>query len=80
MSLVSLDKLDNLASASLDKSVCLWDSYTNERLLCLKGHKKGVFDLAYRPDYHLIFSCGFEQDACVWSPFVSSCVFKLKVS
>jgi WD40 repeat protein len=79
MSLVSLDKLDNLASASLDKSVCLWDSYTNEKLLCLKGHKKGVFDLAYSPDYHLIFSCGFEQDAFVWSPFVSSCVFKLKV-
>lgn len=78
MSLINLKKLNNIASASLDKTVCVWDSYTNERILHLHGHKKGVFDLAYSTDYRLLFSCGFEHDACVWSPFVNSLVFRLK--
>ncbi|KAJ1419675.1 hypothetical protein B484DRAFT_300456, partial [Ochromonadaceae sp. CCMP2298] len=34
--------------------------------------------LTYNPQHRLIFSCGFEHDACVWSPFVNSMVFRLK--
>ena len=78
MNLIILQKLNNIASASLDKSVCVWDSHTNEQILSLHGHRKGVFDLTYNPDYRLIFSCGFEHDACVWSPFVNSLVYRLK--
>mmetsp|Transcript_9483 Transcript_9483/g.20785 ORF Transcript_9483/g.20785 Transcript_9483/m.20785 type:complete len:1383 (-) Transcript_9483:151-4299(-) len=78
MNLMVLQKLDNVASVSLDKTVSVWDSHTNERILTLHGHKKGVFDLTYNPQHRLIFSCGFEHDACVWSPFVNSMVFRLK--
>lgn len=78
MDLIVLQKLNNIASASLDKTLGIWDSHTNEEILRLTGHKKGVFGLSYNPDYRLIFSCGFEHDACVWSPFVKSLVFRLK--
>lgn len=78
MNLIVLQKLNNVASASLDKTLGIWDSHTNEEILRLYGHKKGVFDLTYSPDYRLIFSCGFEHDACVWSPFVKSLVYRLK--
>lgn len=78
MNLIVLQKLDNIASASLDKTLGVWDSHTNQEILRLYGHRKGVFDLAYNPSYRLMFSCGFEHDACVWSPFVKSLVFRLK--
>jgi WD40 repeat protein len=78
MNLIILQKLNNIASASLDKTLGVWDSHTNQEILRLHGHKKGVFDLTYTPDYRLIFSCGFEHDACVWSPFVKSLVYRLK--
>lgn len=76
MNLIVLKKLNNVASASLDKTLGVWDSHTNEQILKLVGHKKGVFDLCYNPSYRLIFSCGFEHDACVWSPFVNSMVYR----
>lgn len=78
MNLIVLQKLDNIASASLDKTLGIWDSHTSEQILKLTGHRKGVFDVAYNSTYRLIFSCGFEHDACVWSPFVNSMVYRLK--
>jgi len=78
MSLIVLKNLDNIASASLDKTLGIWDSYTNEKILTLNGHRKGIFDLCYNSNYRLMVSCGFEHDACVWSPFVNSLVYRLK--
>ncbi len=78
MSLCVLKKLNYLASASLDKTISVWDSYTNERLLHLHGHKKGILDLTYSPEYRLLVSCGFEHDALVWSPFVKNLVYRLR--
>eukprot|EP01035_Chromulina_nebulosa_P019421 gene19421-25299_t len=78
MSLTNLKNLDNIASASLDKTVSIWDSYTNDRILNLQGHKKGLFDLTYSSEYRLLISCGFEHDAVVWSPFVNTMITRLK--
>ena len=78
MSLCILKKLNYLASASLDTTISVWDSYTNDRLLHLQGHKKGILDLTYSPEYRLLVSCGFEHDALVWSPFVKNLVYRLK--
>lgn len=78
MSLCILKRLNYLASASLDTTVSVWDSYTNDRLLHLHGHKKGILDLTYSPEFRLLVSCGFEHDALVWSPFVKNLVYRLK--
>jgi WD40 repeat protein len=72
MKLLALDQLDNLVSASMDTTIGVWDTYTNSIITKLKGHRKGVFDMSYNPDYRLLFSCGFDHDAFVWSPFVNS--------
>ena len=34
--------MDTLASASLDRSICMWDPNTFMRKATLKGHTKGV--------------------------------------
>ena len=78
MSLVTLSKLNYVASGSFDKTVSIWDAYTSQQLLKLYGHKKGIVGMDYAPDYRLLVTAGFEHDACMWSPFVSSCVFRLK--
>lgn len=70
MSLANITALNNIASASLDKTIAIWDSYTNERVLNLHGHRKGIFDLTYSSDYRLLVSCGFEHDvSCCISAF-----------
>ncbi|CAM9196565.1 unnamed protein product, partial [Ectocarpus fasciculatus] len=78
MNLLALKKLDNLISASLDTTIGVWDAYTNEEISRLKGHKNGVFSMAYNIESGLLISCGFDHDAFVWSPFVGQLVFKLK--
>jgi WD40 repeat protein len=78
MNLLALKKLDNLISASLDTTIAVWDAYTNEEISRLRGHKNGVFSMAYNTESGLLISCGFDHDAFVWSPFVGHLVFKLK--
>lgn len=78
MNLLALKKLDNLISASLDTTIAVWDAYTNEEISRLRGHKNGVFSMAYNTESGLLISCGFDHDAFVWSPFVGQLVFKLK--
>ena len=78
MSLLALEGVDQLVSASLDTTLCMWDTYTHEMTTHLKGHKKGVFSMSYHPSFRLLISSGFEHDAYVWSPFVKALVYKLK--
>ena len=70
--------LDTIASASLDKNICIWDLYTNTCQQKLRGHRLGVVSLAYCPAQRLLVSAGFDHDALVWSPFSSTVVSKLK--
>jgi WD40 repeat protein len=78
MGLVTLPKLNYMASASLDKTVSIWDAYSNRQLLKLYGHTKGALAIDYAAEYRLLVSAGFEHDACIWSPFVSTMVYRLK--
>ena len=78
MCLLALPDVDNLVSASLDTTICLWDTYTHHKTMRLTGHKKGVFSLSYHPNFRLLISSGFDHDAFVWSPFVKTLVYKLK--
>ena len=78
MYLLAIPDIDNLASASLDTNICLWDTYTHAKTMRLAGHRKGVFSLSYHPSFRLLISTGFEHDAFVWSPFTKALVYKLK--
>ena len=78
MCLLAIPDVDNLVSASLDTTICLWDTYTHHKTMRLTGHKKGVFSLSYHANFRLLISSGFDHDAFVWSPFVKALVYKLK--
>ncbi|GMH66778.1 hypothetical protein TrRE_jg1548, partial [Triparma retinervis] len=78
MNMISMQGLNNIVSASLDTTVRIWDTYTEQETNKLVGHNKGVFSLSYNPEHRFIVSAGFDHDAYIWSPFVNTLLFKLK--
>jgi WD40 repeat protein len=79
LDLLVLENMSSLASASLDTTIALFDINTHVRTSVLKnGHKKGVFQLAYHPEYHVLVSAGFESSAIVWNPYCAKVICKLK--
>ena len=45
-----LQGVDTIATASLDKTICIWDLYTSTCEQVLKGHELGVVSLTYVPE------------------------------
>ncbi|EGB07395.1 hypothetical protein AURANDRAFT_27709, partial [Aureococcus anophagefferens] len=78
MEVLHIKYLDNIVSASLDTTVRVWDTYTEKQSTLLRGHAKGVNALAYNSEHRFLISAGFDHDAFVWSPFVSTLLYKLK--
>ncbi|EGZ10227.1 hypothetical protein PHYSODRAFT_522483, partial [Phytophthora sojae] len=63
--LPKLPTLESLASASMDRTIRLWDVHTGKHKQQLDGHAKGVRSLAYSPEYRFLVSAGFDFDALV---------------
>lgn len=55
-----------LASASKDKVVLIWDSYTHQLLKRLLDHEREVTNLAWSPDDSKLISCSMDQKARLW--------------
>ena len=64
MHIVAIEKLDILATASLDKTINLYGMKELRHYGECKGHRKGVRRLLFAHD--LLFSCGFEFDIYGW--------------
>lgn len=45
----------------------------------LDGHEKGVYSLAYSPEYNLLVSAGFDRQAMVWNPYMGNLICTLEV-
>ncbi|MFO1497892.1 MAG: protein kinase [Verrucomicrobiota bacterium] len=54
------------ASASLDRTVRVWELRTGRELLTLKGHTEPTFAVAFSPDGQRIVSGSFDKTARVW--------------
>eukprot|EP00659_Diplonema_papillatum_P018405 gene18405-28385_t len=67
--LVVVSSLRLLVSASLDKTVRVWDLFTGELRYKKLGHTKGVLCLCYLEDYRLLLSSGYGKEVLVWNPF-----------
>ena len=77
LGLSTLNNLETLASASMDKTIRLWDCSTGRHRRTLEGHEKGVRSLAYNEDYRFLISGGFDYDALVWNPYVERLILRL---
>jgi len=78
LDLMLLDNIGQIASASMDSTVGIWDIGTQQKHVTLGGHKKGVFQLAYHPDYHAVISASYEHVAAVWNPYSGNLICQLK--
>ena len=55
-----------LASASLDKTIKLWEGRERSRLI-LQGHRAAIQDVTFSPDNQLIATCGSDGTVKIWS-------------
>lgn len=63
-----LGPLMTLATASLDKTVRLFDLVQLKRTHVLSGHSKGVTCLEYNPKLQMLLSGGFDNYIALWDP------------
>jgi U3 small nucleolar RNA-associated protein 13 len=59
------DKL--IASSSQDKTIKLWLAKDLSQTLELRGHKRGIWDLAFAPTEQLLMSASGDKMLKVWS-------------
>jgi len=67
-----------LASGSMDKSVCLWDTQSGSLITQLKGHTQGVSSVAYRRDGQQIASGSLDKTVRLWDLINGTEVAQLK--
>ena len=76
--LLPLNKLQFLASASLDRKIILWDTIENKMKTEYKGyHKKGIMTLDFNENLILLISGGFDHEIYVWNPYIKAPVQNL---
>eukprot|EP00736_Rhodelphis_marinus_P002551 Rmarinus@m.8401 len=78
MAIGALEDRDWLCTASLDRTVKLWDRNTLIFHRELAGHTKGVTSVAYSLEYGLLMSAGSDRDVLLWSPVVKGVLHRLK--
>ena len=66
-----------LASASLDRTVKIWELATGLEIRTLKGHADGVVGVIFSPDGQRVGSCGRDGEVKVWEVSSGKVLFTL---
>ena len=67
-----------IASASLDKTVRIWDANTLECIHVLKGHTTAVMDVSFSPDSKYVVSTSPDNTIRVWDVSTGICLFVIE--
>ena len=78
MDILPIVSHNRLATASLDKNICLWDLRKLKPLKLLKDHQAGVYCLEWNEEMNILISCGLDHDIYVWNPICDKKIFMLK--
>lgn len=73
MDMITMPKLQFLASASIDAKLILWDTINNKKKRTYMEHSLGIVSLAFNEALILLFSGGFDHDV---SLFYKGCYSK----
>jgi WD40 repeat protein len=57
-----------LASASVDKTIRLWDAVGGQEVACLRGHEDRVWSIAFSPDGRRLASASVDKTVRLWDP------------
>ncbi|CAI7596028.1 unnamed protein product [Penicillium pancosmium] len=67
-----------LASASIDKTVRIWDSVTGRSISTLEGHSGWVTSIAWSPDGSQLASASGDQSVRIWDPATGQSILTLE--
>jgi len=67
-----------IASASLDKTVRIWDANTLECIRVLRGHTTAVMDVSFSPDSKHVVSTSPDNTIRVWEVSTGRCLFVIE--
>lgn len=66
-----------IASASMDKTIRIWDAETLECIHVLKGHKHGVTSVSFSPDSQHVASASYDETIRVWDVSTGICILEM---
>ncbi len=67
-----------IASASSDQTVKLWDARTGKETFSLKGHSRGLLSVVFSPDGKQIASASYDETVKLWDAQTGKETFSLK--
>lgn len=67
-----------LASASVDKTVKLWDAITGACIATLEGHSGAVRSVAFSPDLSRLVSASIDKTVKLWDAAIGACTATLE--
>ncbi|GIM11778.1 hypothetical protein Vretimale_15248 [Volvox reticuliferus] len=63
-----------LATASADKTVCLWDVTTGSRISTLSGHTCGISDVSWNPNQRYLATAADDNTLKLWDVETGTCL------